>query len=154
MIRLQYFLNIFVVLLLVSCSGTEKISTAPSQKTTQSANNLRRYAVGKGGGFTGEYQEYILREDGKVYKRDFNYDREVFIKQLAPVDANYFLEQIELLGIEGESINEPGNMNYYIEIRDGKLSINKVLWGSFNYNPPEKLVNFHKELFDKLAELE
>ena len=138
----------------MACSTAEKGSTSSPHQLTQSDKNLKRYAVGKGGGFTGEYQEYILSEDGKVYKRDFNYDREVFTKKLEPVDLNYFLEQIALLGIDGESIDEPGNMNYYIEIREGKLSINKVLWGSPNYHAPEKLVSFHKELFEKLAELD
>ncbi|MCO6499194.1 MAG: hypothetical protein J5I47_02320 [Vicingus serpentipes] len=154
MIRFQFFLAVLFCFFIIGCSNSESLKQTSPKQTIQPTNNLRRYAVGKGGGFTGVYEEYILAEDGKVFKRDFNYDREVFIKQLSPVDVNYFIEQLELLGIEGESIDEPGNMNYYIEIREGKLSVNKVLWGSNAYNPPNKLVDFHKELFKKLAELE
>lgn len=132
----------------------ENTSQKKYSQMAKQNSNLKRYAVGKGGGFTGVYEEYILCEDGKVYKRDFNYDREVFSKQLSTADVNYFLEQIEALGIEGESINEPGNMSYYIEIREGKIVINQILWGSTSYHPSAKLTHLHKELFEKLAEIE
>lgn len=114
-------------------------------------SELIRYAVGKGGGFTGDYQEYILAEDGKVYKRDFNYDREVFTKQLSEEDLQYFLGRINQLDLDGISIFEPGNMSYYIEIREGELSLNKILWGNNTYYPPKELEVFHEELFKKLA---
>lgn len=110
-----------------------------------------RYAVGRGGGFTGDYQEYILQENGKVFKYDFNYDREVFTKQLSPEELTYFMKRINSLDLDGISIYEPGNMTYYIEIREGELSINKIVWGHGNYYPPKELVLFHEELFKKLA---
>jgi hypothetical protein len=138
---------------LVSCKNSATL-TERIGDVLEGELELKRYAVGKGGGFTGDYKEYILCENGKVYKRDFSYDREVFTKQLSDADLQYFLEKIEELGLEGLSINEPGNMNYYIEIREGKLSLNKILWGGNSYYPPDNLVAFHKELFKKLSELE
>jgi len=89
-----------------------------------------------------------------VYKYDFKYDREVFIKQLEKSDLIYFLNKIDALGLEGVEINQPGNMTYYIDVRTGKNSINKITWGANQYYPPNELVDFHKELFNKLAELE
>jgi len=142
----KIFYILSVLLIFISCK--------PIQTTTENTSNNKRYAIGKGGGFTGVYTEYILEENGKVYRYDFNYDREVYIKDLGKADLNYFLEQITELGLDGVEINQPGNMSYYIDIRIGKSSFNKITWGANLYYPPEELVKFHKKLFDKLAELE
>jgi len=141
------FYTLSVVFILFSCKPIQEANTAGNM-------NYKKYAVGKGGGFTGAYTEYILEETGKVYKYDFNNDREVYTKQLEKSDLYYFLNKIESLGLEGIEINQPGNMTYYIDIRIGKNSINKITWGANLYYPPSNLVSFHKELFDKLAELE
>ena len=125
-----------------------------SESLENENNNMKRYAIGKGGGFTGDYTEYILNENGKVYKYDFNYDREVYYKTLEKADLVYFLEQIEKLSLDGIDINQPGNMSYYIDVRIGKQSMNKIVWGDRQYYPPKNLVEFHNELFAKLAEFE
>ena len=130
------------------------MSCKPVEQVQSENNNIKRYALGKGGGFTGVYSEFILAEDGKVYKYDFKYDREVFYKTLNKVDLAYFLEKIESLGLEGIDINEPGNMSYYIEVRINKTSLNKITWGANLYYPPNNLIEFHKELFVKLSEFE
>ena len=138
---------LFLSTILSSCKTAEEVKsdTAPTGK---------RYAIGQGGGFTGEFTEFILSENGKVHKYDFRYDREVYFKDVNKVDLNYFMEQIEELSIEGIEMNQPGNMTYYIDVRIGKTSINKITWGSYNFNPDEELVKLHKELFDNLKEWE
>jgi hypothetical protein len=140
------FYTLTVVFLVFSCK--------PVEPTTENTANTKRYAIGKGGGFTGAYTEYILEENGKVYKYDFKYDREVFTKNLGKADLIYFMEKINALGLEGIEINEPGNMSYYIDVRTGKNSINKITWGANLYYAPQELVSLHKELFNKLAEIE
>ena len=134
-----------ILLILVSCKTAEEVksNTPPTGK---------RYAIGQGGGFTGEFLEFILSENGQVHKYDYKYDREVYFKDLKKIDLVYYLEKLEALSLEGMEINAPGNMTYYIDVRVGKTSLNKVTWGSYNYNPDKELVNFHKELFDKLKE--
>ena len=142
----KIFYILSVVVFFVGCK--------PAEPTTENTANTKRYAIGNGGGFTGVYTEYILEENGKVYKYDFNYDREVFIKNLEKSDLIYFLNKIDALGLEGIEINQPGNMSYYIDVRTGKTSINKITWGANLFYPPNELVDFHKELFKKLAETE
>ena len=107
------FYTLSVVFILFSCKPIQEANTAGNM-------NYKKYAVGKGGGFTGAYTEYILEETGKVYKYDFNNDREVCTKQLEKSDLYYFLNKIESLGLEGIEINQPGNMTYYIDVRIGK----------------------------------
>ena len=135
------------LLLLFSCKTAEEVKsdTLPQGK---------RYAIGQGGGFTGDYTEFILSENGKVHKYDFKYDREVYFKDLSKVDLIYFLEKIKPLSLEGIEMNQPGNMSYYIDIRIGRTSINKLTWGSYKYNPNEEIVELHRELFNKLKEWE
>jgi hypothetical protein len=149
------FNGIFFLILILSglIIGCKNSATLPERigDVLEGQSELKRYAVGKGGGFTGDYQEYILCEDGKVYKQDFNYDREIFTKQLPEEEITYFLKRIDDLDLGGISIEEPGNMSYYIEIREGKLSLNKIVWGLNTYYPPKELELFHEELFKKLA---
>lgn len=141
--RLIYTCSILIVLL--SCKTAEEVK---SDKTPQG----KRYAIGQGGGFTGDYTEFILSEDGKVHKYDFKNDREVYFKDLGKADLIYFMEQIESLSLEGIEMNQPGNMSYYIDVRIGRTSINKIVWGNYNYYPNKELTNFHKELYNKLKD--
>ncbi len=140
-------ISVLFVVILFSCKTVEEVKSATTPQG-------KRYAVGQGGGFTGEYTEFILSENGKVHKYDFRYDREVYFKDIEKIDLNYFLEKIEELSLEGIEMNNPGNMTYYIDVRIGKTSINKIVWGSYNFNPDKELTDLHKELFDKLKEWE
>jgi hypothetical protein len=133
-----------ILLILLSCKSAEEVNSSNSPTG-------KRYAIGQGGGFTGEYFEFILSENGQVHKYDYKNDREVYFKKLKKIDLVYFSEKLEALSLEGMEINAPGNMTYYIDVRIGKTSINKITWGHYNYNPEKEIVNFHKELFDKLS---
>lgn len=137
-------LSLSVVLILFSCKTTEQ----------NSANKLpegKRYAFGQGGGFTGNFSEFILSENGQVHKYDFKYDREVFFKDLEKVDLIYFLEKVEELGLEGMEVNQPGNMNKYIDVRYGRNSINKIVWGHPNYRMDEEIDKLHQEMYEILS---
>jgi hypothetical protein len=73
---------------------------------------------------------------------------------LDKVDLDYFMEQIETLGLEGIEMDMPGNITYYIDVRLGLTSINRITWGHNRFYPDKELVNLHKEMFDKLKEWE
>ena len=150
MCRFKLVTCIILCACLFSCKSTKESGIGKIQNVKD--DQLRKYCVGKGGGFTGAYDEYILYENGKVFKYDFSYDREIYLKELTTTELVFFLEKIDLLSLEGVAINEPGNMSSYIEVREGDLSINKIVWGAHQYYPPNELLTFHKELFLKLAE--
>jgi len=139
----------FILLTIINSCQTKNIVEANNNN-----NYNRKYCLGKGGGFTGEYVEYILYENGKVFKYDFKYDREVFTKELNEADLNYFMKQINDLSLEGISINKPGSITYYIKIKEGENEINNIVWGDSNYYPPDNLVSFFNELYKKLIETE
>jgi hypothetical protein len=136
--------TILICLIFAGCKSAEQIKaeTPPTGK---------RYAIGKGENFNQNYTEFILSENGQVHKYDFNYDREVFFKQLEKVDLSYFLEKVEALSLEGIEMNEPGNPTFYIDVRIGRTSINKVVWGNYNFNPAQELIDFHQEIYQKIS---
>ena len=138
------FFTLSVVFILLGCKSAEQIKaeTPPSGK---------RYAIGQGGGINRNFTEFILSENGKVHKYDFDYDREVFFKDLSKVDLAYFLEKIETLSLEGVEMNEPGNKTFYIDVRIGKTSINKVVWGNYNFHPDQELIDFYQEIYQKVS---
>lgn len=138
--KLKLLFFVFIIISWWSCSVNP-----------QNTVIIKRYCVGQGGGFTGAYTEFSFSEDGKVYKRDFNYDRDVYYKDLSPLDLRYFLEKIQTLGIETAEINRPGNLSKYIEIRQRETSVNKLVWDANNNNAPHEIVDFQKELYDKLS---
>lgn len=152
---MKHTLVIFIFLsIFFSCSSTKSSTDTTSSNKTKTNNSEMKYCVGRGGGFTGDFEEYILYENGKVYKRDFIYERDVFYKELSVLDTEYFLNKIDELSLYGEDINKPGNMSYYLEIRQGNNTINKIIWGAHSYYPPKKLEAFHKEFFEKLKQQE
>lgn len=136
--------SLSVVIVLLSCKTVKELDTTKTQQG-------KRYAIGQGGGFTGNYSEFILSENGKVHKYDFKYDREVYFKDLKKADLIYFLEKIEGLGLEGMEMNNPGNMSKYIDVRDGRNSINKIVWGHPSFAPDEEMVKLHQEMYDILS---
>jgi hypothetical protein len=146
----QILLLLIFFSMFFSCSSTK--SNTDTTTNNKSNNSEMKYCVGRGGGFTGDFEEYILLENGKVYKRDFVYERDVFYKELSALDTEYFLNKIDELSLYGEDINKPGNMSYYLEIRQGNNTINKIIWGAHSYYPPKELEAFHKEFFEKLKQ--
>lgn len=137
----------------IGCKNNEQTASNHPKETPTKDYSLK-YCVGKGGGFTGDYEEFMLYENGKVYKRDFTYNRDVFRKQLTDAERDYFLEKINEMGFEGMDINQPGNMSYYFKVKQGEQTINTIVWGAHSYYPDKKLEAFHKEFFEKLAALD
>lgn len=144
---------IVVSFVFINCKNTENKTVTTTKEVIKKDNSLK-YCVGKGGGFTGAYEEFMLYENGKVYKRDFVYERDVFKKQLSEVELNYFLGKINEIGLEGMDINQPGNMSYYFKVKQGEQTINTIIWGAHSYYPDKKLEAFHKEFFEKLSAIE
>ena len=138
------FYTVFFFLIILGCKTSEEVKSTviPSGK---------RYAIGQGGGFTGDYSEFILGEDGKVFKYDFKYDREVFYKSISKADLIYFMEKLNALSLDGIEMNQPGNISYYIDVREGRSSVNKIVWGNYKFNPNKEIVELHRELYQNIS---
>ena len=102
--------------------------------------------LGSGGGFTGEYKEFIILENGEIFKRSTFNDKLEYLGKLKKNDALQLFENYHHLGLDKKAVNLPGNMNKYIKfVKDGK---EHVLQWSYDKS---KMVDPQIEIFYKIA---
>lgn len=99
-------------------------------------HNFEGYAgeiitIGKGGGFTGAYDEYSILDNGNVFKYNTIEKERQFIGKLESNVARQVFANYHMPVIYGNSSNNPGNMNYYIQFADGQNSF-RSLWSDLN----------------------
>lgn len=87
--------------------------------------------IGKGGGFTGAYDEFSILENGRVFKFNTIEKERHYIGKLESNVTKQLFANYNMPGIYGNSINYPGNMNYYIQFTDGQNSF-RSLWSDFH----------------------
>lgn len=145
--KYKIILILLTIIFFTQCKVTETVDQTKNR-------TLRKIEVGQGGGFTGAYTAFVLREDGKVYKHDFKYDRDVFYKELDPAASNEWNERIDELGLESYEYENPGNMSKYIKIKSGNIVINYIVWDSSRNLPSNNVIQFYEELYKLLSELE
>lgn len=138
--------SLIISIVLFACTSSEG--------TISNDKYLREIIVGEGGGFTGEYMEFVLKENGNVYKKDFQFDRYVLFKKIDQAKTDAYFKKLESFNIEGIEFNQQGNMNYYIELKSNNVSINKVAWCARWKVPNEQLISFHRELIKELSKME
>lgn len=130
-LKLAYFMCLFLGLF---CSCNNKLYTL----TDLPENQL---VFGDGGGFTGAYQEFLLLENGQVFKsskRGGTYEEQESIDKKA---AKALFKQAASLNLAEKTINDPGNMTYFIHYKDADKT-SKVIWGG-----NQKVVNEEVRLF-------
>lgn len=103
---------------------------------------------GKGGGFTGKYDEYYLSKNGNIYKKNATTNEFIKIKDISRKETNNIFKQVDTDTLFEMSFNHPYNITCYIEIVKGDV-INRIVWGDMK-NPPPITVT---QLFDKLMAL-
>lgn len=100
---------------------------------------------GKGGGFTGKYDEYFLSKNGNIYKKDASTKAFSKIKDLSRKETTSIFKQIDTDALFELGFNHPYNITCYIEIVKGSVT-NRIAWGDAK-NPPPAAVT---ALFEKL----
>ncbi|HNW96830.1 MAG TPA: hypothetical protein PKK00_00300 [Bacteroidales bacterium] len=105
-----------------------------------------KVVFGKGGGFTGKYDEYYIDNKGDLYKKETSSNK--FIKSLPKEKIKEIYNEMKKNNLYELSFNNPYNYNYYIELFKGSKS-NRIVWGNAN-NPPPKAVT---AVFQKLMML-
>lgn len=96
---------------------------------------------GSSGGFTAMTDEYLIKQDGKVYK--YTYDTLNFINQIESSEIDSIGIQITELNFENIKLNETGNMTYFIEVQTPAYK-NGVSWSDQTQN--DSIKQFYKFL--------
>lgn len=119
--------------------------------TDSSEQSLEQRSVilGKGGGFTGEYKEYIIKGNGNVHSRDpMDTSSIQLIKTLTSGESNSLFKELEELDFPDPEFNHPGNITYYIHYSKEDTT-KKIKWGSPGKAPPQGF----KEFYDKVMKM-
>jgi len=127
----KIFLIISALFLLFSCCNSKK------------AHNQSKFTVyfGKSGGFTNLPMEYMLNEDGQIFRIQNDTTIEVHtISRKQMKEIKNLLAEIEFQELD---INEFGNITYYIKTNTKKYE-NMVRWTDTSYNQQVK------DLYQKL----
>lgn len=98
-----------------------------STKRTLTFGHHEFISIGSLGGFAGSYLEYRIYPDGSAFKRTkFNGDFQAQ-KKIDQEQVDQFYVLINGLNKE-DSINQPGNMSYFIKWAKNNKTIFEVIW--------------------------
>jgi hypothetical protein len=140
---MKYLILIFVIssMLLVSCK---------SQMTNYDDYKGKIMVVGKGGGFTGAYDEFSILENGQVYKYSTITKKRLLLGNMKKNFADQIFNNYELLKIGEKNINAPGNMNYFIEFKNGDNNL-KSIWSDQKDESTSELMLYYKTVMNYIS---
>ncbi|MFK7934280.1 MAG: hypothetical protein AB8G22_12280 [Saprospiraceae bacterium] len=124
-----------LILLLYSCN----------RKVTFEIDNLpaERIIFGQGGGFTGAYVDFILLENGQVFKQN---SLTKAIEELSTIKKKRAKELFGKVKIATATpVKEPGNMTYSLRYQTAEME-QSVTWGSASYEVADSIKTVYDEL--------
>ena len=111
------------------------LSCATQRQHIKSVNGITEISFGKGGGFTGLTDEYLLTGNAEVFK--IKNGEETKLNQITKKEIRSISKQIKDLQFKDLEIAETGNMTYFIEVSANKYK-NKVTWSDTTDAPQLK----------------
>lgn len=124
-----------VVFFLYNCKGT-----------TYTIENLpaKRVIFGQGGGFTGAYVDFILLENGQIFKQNSLTKQMEELGSIKKKTAQQLFEKVK--SVTMTPIKEPGNMTYSLRYQTAEAE-QAVTWG----NPSYQVDSTIQEVYDALT---
>jgi hypothetical protein len=112
-----------------------------------------RLILANGGGFTGQVVEYILLDNGVVFRKN-SMDRSVSrIKKLDRKETDQVFRNYFLLRLDESRLDEPGNMYFYIELSDKDQTANRLQWNTESTGTDvEQAKLFYRTTLNKIKE--
>ncbi len=121
------------------------ISCATQKQTKTPTTSFIEIKFGSSGGFTGMANEYLIKQDGQVYKKSS--DNLTLINRIENSEIENINNQFVKLYFENLKLNETGNMTYFIEVQTSNYK-NIIKWSDQTQNDSIKL--FYKSLVKTL----
>ena len=137
-------LRYVMVVCLLFCTGFWLSRCAPAKQVyTLESLPERQLTFSYGGGFTGEFNEYLLLPNGQLYHRR-KVINPVSFRPVEPIDAKLakdFFTTYDKQHFDELSLDDPGNMTYSImAVRAGDTT--RVTWGGAEAQPNEALRSY------------
>ncbi len=134
---MRIFLILILSALAISCTIQKQ-----AKKLTTSFYEIK---FGCSGGFKGMTNEYLIKQDGQVYK--YSFDNLSFIKKIENSEIESIKKQLSGLDFENMQLNENGNMTYFIEVQTSTYK-NRITWSDQTQN--DSIKQFYKSLIKTL----
>jgi hypothetical protein len=109
-----------------------------------------KVVFGKGGGFTGKYDEYFIDKKGDLYKKDPSSAAFTLLKSLPEKQVKDVFKEIKKNDLYKVAFNNPYNYSYYIELYIGSNS-NRIVWGNATNPPPAGVTAVFQKLIGLTA---
>ena len=141
----RYFLLVTVSVLLSMC--------ASSKRYTLEELPEKRLHFTFGGGFTGEYKEYMILPNGQLFHRTRVVSQLPF-REYDPIDpkvAKDLFETYEKKDIAGFGYDDPGNMTYTI-MQVAALDTTSITWGGAEVKPDETVRTFWRRVMREVGD--
>jgi len=131
---------------LSSCNQEKNISSFENTKSDY-------FIIGSGGGFTGQYTQYKVFNNGNVEIYDFSSKTYSQFKTADKSKLNDFFNSINSLELNTYKFNKPGNITNYIEVNSTNDLLNRIVWnkGSTEINPAVE--NLFNDIFEFIKSL-
>ncbi len=102
-------------------------------------------SIGSSGGVTGMMKEYVLLKNGKLFLSNGITGDWKEVKILKKSTTREIFTKAEELGISTLKFKHPGNMTYYLILKQPERS-NEIKWGESGIAPPEGIPAFYDYL--------
>lgn len=133
-------MRIFTLFLLCTLLFSCKSREFPADTTEQS---MIRF--GSGGGFTGFYTNYMLMEDGRLFKQADPDKVVVWMQKVSASTRKSCFARVDSLGLKTLDFQQPGNMTYFIDVVE-QGTHHEVSWGDGKSRAHPEILRLYEDL--------
>jgi hypothetical protein len=101
--------------------------------------------IGSSGGVSGMIREYSLLDNGQLFLSKGVKGEWKALKKIKKPETHEIFNKVDDLGLATLKFNHPGNMTYYILIKQPPRS-NEIKWGESGVKTPEAIKEFYNYL--------
>ena len=109
------------------------------------AVDMNYIEFGNGGGFAGSLTKFKLFENGRMMKQG-SYNSKYLSHTVVDEElCKQLFNTVKTLSLQEKQIQDPGNLYYFITIKDSDMMMN-FKWGGMNETVDPSVKTFHKLL--------
>jgi hypothetical protein len=120
------------------------LGSSCSKKMAADKMPANRIEFGHGGGFTGAVTTYVLLNNGRMYQELMERNEYNKLRRISKDEATTLFEECEKL--RTLKTDSPGNMYYFVTIKDSVQIPRRWIFGDPSVAPPAELEALYKRL--------
>lgn len=120
---------------------------ACSHKMNPDKYTKSQIIFGSGGGFTNLVNEYHLLENGRLYHKRSTDTTFIELGKQNTDSVKILFAKTKVLFNETKELHEPGNMYYFIKLKQDSTT-KELVWGASKETSPAKVKDLYKEFMN------